>query len=349
MTRVDILYRWDAPSAHDAIARHGELLAEALTSRGVATTTASLSDWNEKAEAATTVLLQYNPYAYARRGVSPRTALAIMRIASRPRVERLALWVHEPWVPARGVVATGISAAQRLQLRAISLSAAVVIAPSCRYQRRVAGLIRRDVVHVPVGSNLPDCRERRSTVRNALAVGPDQIIVAQLGSRHPGWSPAHAQAAAKRIGSAAPGSVLLNLGATAPDVPEAPGIRVIRPGALSDKDLAGMLAASDLFLAPFEDGLSTRRTSVMAALQHGLPVLATTTRSTDQTFLNSGAICGTELTPVEDYGAAAEAIAQDPARRATMASAARELYDREFAWSAIAERVAVLLDRDRGK
>src|SRR5205807_1928318 len=41
-------------------------------------------------------------------------------------------------------------------------------------------------------------------------------------------------------------------------------------GRLSAEDVSGWMQTVDLLLAPFSDGMSSRRTSVMAALEHGV-------------------------------------------------------------------------------
>jgi glycosyltransferase involved in cell wall biosynthesis len=46
-------------------------------------------------------------------------------------------------------------------------------------------------------------------------------------------------------------------------------------GYLPPDEVSAWLQTGDLFLAPFIDGLSTRRTSALAAMAHGLPVLTT--------------------------------------------------------------------------
>src|SRR6185503_18179964 len=50
---------------------------------------------------------------------------------------------------------------------------------------------------------------------------------------------------------------------------------VMAPGQLSDTDLSRHVAACDVMLQPYPDGVTSRRTSVMAALSHGRPVVTT--------------------------------------------------------------------------
>ncbi|MFZ4713412.1 MAG: hypothetical protein ACOYL6_06860 [Bacteriovoracaceae bacterium] len=57
-------------------------------------------------------------------------------------------------------------------------------------------------------------------------------------------------------------------------------------GYLRENEVSRELQGLDLFLAYFVDGLSTRRGSVMAALEHGVPVISTLGLDTDPELLN---------------------------------------------------------------
>jgi glycosyltransferase involved in cell wall biosynthesis len=57
-------------------------------------------------------------------------------------------------------------------------------------------------------------------------------------------------------------------------------------GFVSDEEVSREFSEADVMLAYFVDGLSTRRGSVMAALEHGVSVLSTMGEFTDQEFLN---------------------------------------------------------------
>ena len=85
--------------------------------------------------------------------------------------------------------------------------------------------------------------------------------------------------------------------------------------------------------------VSTRRGSVMAAMQHGLPIIGAYGELTDESLHRSGAL---ELVARGDLKAcshAAAALAQDPARRAALGTVAAALYRREFDWPVIGARL----------
>jgi glycosyltransferase involved in cell wall biosynthesis len=116
---------------------------------------------------------------------------------------------------------------------------------------------------------------------------------------------------------------------------------VIAPGRLSDQELAAKLAASDIFLAPLIDGVTTRRTSVMAALQHGLPVVGTDGPLTDDDLRQaSGALTLIPLGDVGRFAQAVVALAQDRSGRLACSRASLELYETRFSWPVLAKRFA---------
>jgi len=106
--------------------------------------------------------------------------------------------------------------------------------------------------------------------------------------------------------------------------------RVSGAGALDDADVSRHLAACDLLVQPYPDGITTRRTSAMVALRHGRPVVTTTGRLTEPLWQETGAVV---LAPVGDAAALARAAASllaDPTAAAEIARRAAALYDSRF-------------------
>ena len=220
------------------------------------------------------VILQYNPFSFGRWGFAPR--LAIDMICSRrrrPQVRR-AVMVHEAFVPIESFKTLLMGAWQRFQLRALLRAADVVMVTTSSW----IGLLPSGcgAIAIPVGSNLPDRRERREQSRRALGADEDAVVLASFGSDHPSFLLDYVVGAANAV-AAARGSVkLLCLGAgTRPVTGLDARVELYRPGTQSSDELATGLSACDIYLSPFSDGLSTRRTTLMAALEHGLPVVGT--------------------------------------------------------------------------
>ena len=66
--------------------------------------------------------------------------------------------------------------------------------------------------------------------------------------------------------------------------------RILASGTLTPTRVAGHLAACDLLIQPYPDGISSRRTSAMAALALGLPLLTTRGALTEPCWEESGAV-----------------------------------------------------------
>ncbi len=106
-----------------------------------------------------------------------------------------------------------------------------------------------------------------------------------------------------------------------------------------DPRLSLHLAACDLLIQPYPDGVTGRRTSMMAALAHGRATITTSGPFTEPMWAASRAAV---LTPADDMDAfvdSARELIANPAARAALGEAGREFYRRNFA----IERVVDLL------
>jgi len=199
---------------------------------------------------------------------------------------------------------------------------------------RADGLDRLcDIATIPAGSNIP---EPEPSVR---ATPADRIVMfGQPSGMRPSMVGAAARLAerggvrlvwiCRRGGEAAAWMREHGLPQAAIDV--AAGL----DAAAVSRELAG----AAIGFAPILDGVSTRRTTVAAMLQHGLPVVGSDGRTTDPLLRDSGAFA---LVPAADAAAAdaaaaIDALLADSARRARMAGRARALFDAHLSWPRIA-------------
>jgi glycosyltransferase involved in cell wall biosynthesis len=202
----------------------------------------------------------------------------------------------------------------------------------------VAGLARADgldrrstLATIPVGSNIPEPRAPAAT-------GPAARIVmfGQPAGMAPAMTAAAARAAAER------GAELVWICRRQEEAIAWMARHGITPASIrlaAGQDGAAVsreLSAAAVGFAPNDDGVSTRRTTVAALLQHGLPVVGSDGRATDPLLRDSGAFV---LAPAADGAAAAAAIGAllaDAGRRERMGAAARALFDEHLAWPRIA-------------
>jgi glycosyltransferase involved in cell wall biosynthesis len=107
--------------------------------------------------------------------------------------------------------------------------------------------------------------------------------------------------------------------------------RVDASGSMTGVEAAAALRACDLLVQPYPDGVTTRRTSVMAALTTAVPVVTTSGPLTESVWAESSAVA---LAPARDVTALvdiAAGLAADPGARAALGARGRELYDARFA------------------
>jgi glycosyltransferase involved in cell wall biosynthesis len=176
-----------------------------------------------------------------------------------------------------------------------------------------------------------------------LGAADGRLVVATLSSGHESHLVPYVETAVASIATQSPDLLLLTLGAGAREV-RVPGVEVVRSGELPPDQLARLVAASDLFLVPLIDGVSTRRTSAMAALQHGVAVVATDGHLTDS-ILRDGGIALAPVGEPHTFASLAADVASNAAQRAELARGGRALYEASFDWPAIAECFVSTIER----
>jgi glycosyltransferase involved in cell wall biosynthesis len=288
------------------------------------------------------VVVQYNPFMYGRWGFAPWLPLGLWRMRRARSCEQIALMVHEPYVPMVNWRWALMGLWQRSQLVAALWGTQLAFASIQTWSASVGRLPFAPATHhLPVGSNLPDARTARRDERVRLRIGDNALIVAAFSTGVAGRLVSHVVAAVNEIARGGLEVVLLNLGAGAPPLRGsiASEVRVVEPGRLPPDRLARKLATADLFLAPFVDGVSSRRTTVMAALQHGIAVVGTTGPLTDELLISGDFL---ELAPVDDLGAfvrAALRLASNSDERRSLGEAGRKSYEDNFDWPVIAREL----------
>lgn len=106
--------------------------------------------------------------------------------------------------------------------------------------------------------------------------------------------------------------------------------RVHAAGALPPEELSRHLAACDLLLQPYPDGVSARRTSAMAGLAHGLPVVTTKGALTEPLWEESGAVALAHAGDDDALLGEVRKLLASREARARLSAAARTLYRERF-------------------
>ncbi len=101
-------------------------------------------------------------------------------------------------------------------------------------------------------------------------------------------------------------------------------------GPLESEELSCHLAACDLLIQPYPDGVSSRRTSFMAGLSHGKAIVTTAGAFTEPLWAESEAVA---LAPTGDttaFIALVENYSKNPAQRQRAGAEARRFYEDRF-------------------
>ncbi len=104
--------------------------------------------------------------------------------------------------------------------------------------------------------------------------------------------------------------------------------RLLAPGRLDPAAVAAHLAAADLLLQPYADGVCTRRGTTMAGLALGRCVLTNLGKNTEPLWRDS---CAVALAPLTGWLELADQLLAAPDRRRPIADRGRALYHERFA------------------
>lgn len=102
--------------------------------------------------------------------------------------------------------------------------------------------------------------------------------------------------------------------------------------------VAAALRACDILVQPFPDGVTTRRTSMMAALSSGRPVV-TTSGALTETVWAGGAVAMAPAGEPMRFVDEVERLAMDEACRNAVGARGRQLYDERFALAGTIGRI----------
>ncbi len=224
------------------------------------------------------LLIQYVPFLYGRRGISSFPE-AVAREAASHDV-RVTTFVHEPWVPFTRPSWLVLSPLQRRQLRRLIRHSHACVTAVPAWQ----DLLGSDVELVYVGSNLGACDAASSPAAGAQT--SPVVFSPFAGGLNWKWIAAAAEAI-----DATPGLTIL--GADAAAGRQHPSTRPwVRDswewsGFLEPPEILAAVGRARVVFAPFIDGATGRRTSLLASLSTGAKVISASGPLLDPVFRDS--------------------------------------------------------------
>lgn len=287
------------------------------------------------------LILQFNQFSYGRWGLNPYLPLMLYRLRRQAPQMRIAWMAHEDFVPVTSWKNAVMTTWQRGQFWALGQLADLVLLSietwAERYQRWFPG---KEVVHLPVGSNMPHVPVDRAARRRELGWRDEDVVLGVFGTMHASRLPGLIGAAASRVHEVmGPRTALLYVG---PDgdrlsVHLPPELRFVDVGRQPEQIVSEYLQLMDLHLAPFVDGVSTRRGSVMAGLQHGVPTLSTRGPLTGRLWAEAPEAI--RLTEIDHsaFAGAAEMLVRDRGGLRALGAAGGRLYAERFSWPVLTD------------
>lgn len=273
-----------------------------------------LDDLLEPFPAPRRLLVQWVPHGFGYHSMNVWFCLWLAKRARRG--DEIELMVHEPYLEfRRGPVRHALMACVHRLMTIVLLGAARKVwisIPAWERLLRPYALGRTVPMQwLPV----PGCVAERSAASAAAVrlkyVADGQHLIGHFGS----YGGAITSLLFERLPHIMEGTVtpsLLLLGAGSERFREALvercpswSARVHAAGYLSASDLGAHIAACDLFIQPYPDGITSRRTSAMACLSRGRPVVTTSGHLTEPLWAETRAV---EIVEVGDSAAFAASV-----------------------------------------
>jgi glycosyltransferase involved in cell wall biosynthesis len=293
------------------------------------------------------LLLQFNQFSYGRWGLNPFLPRAIQEIRRRCPNLRVAWFAHEDFVPPTSARFMVMRTWQRAQFRALGRASDLVIFTIAPWAERYREWFpQATVTHLAVGSNVPAAGSSYEEARARLGIAPSTLVAGVFGTIGLPKPISYLRRAAASVMEASEDAVVLYVGPHGAMLKAALGdLPMMDAGALPSAEVSTHLAAMDLHLTPFLDGVSTRRGSFMAGLEHGVPSVTTLGVHTDGVLRRAAgsAFAASPQGDARSFAARAAALAADPEARCRMRPAARKLYEEEFTFDRASNRLLTLL------
>ncbi|MEO6391493.1 MAG: hypothetical protein ABIP75_06550 [Pyrinomonadaceae bacterium] len=313
-------------------------IAENWTAGGLRALTQELDHYPEPRR----LLIQYVPNAWGQRGMN----LEFCRwVAARGLAgDQIRLMVHEPFLPYQfslGPARWYMARVQRRMMRTLLAAADKVYLSIPGWEpmlKPYAPKRGKPMEWLPVFSNIPFAFNP-DLVRDLRAelASPLQLVVGSFGT----FGGEIGRMTAEIFGKLLPKrtetvGLLIGRGSKklAAQVLAAGAVPATRLFAFEDvtaEEVSLRLQGCDVMVQPYPDGVSSRRSSTLAGLSHGLPIVTNDGFLTDPIWGEPGGVAAIRDFAADDLIALVTAFLRCEDTRIAFGDSARELYDTHFA------------------
>jgi glycosyltransferase involved in cell wall biosynthesis len=286
------------------------------------------------------LLIQYVPHAFGFKAMN--LPFCLWLYAHTRRNGGAAVIFHEvnlgyqPGDPARYWL---LDAMTKIMARLVARSASRIFVATLAWESRLRRYVARNqpIVWLPVPSNISVIDDpvriagtrRRYVPANGLLVGHF--------STHPPTITAMLRGIVPRILADHPTSTMILIGTNSDKFCESFGSeypelanRVVATRALPAAELSVVISSCDLMVQPYPDGVTSRRTTMMAALDHARAIVTTQASFTEPLWQQSGAVVLVPAGDVDGFASAVSELIVDAGQRYQYGIAAKALYTNRF-------------------
>jgi glycosyltransferase involved in cell wall biosynthesis len=288
------------------------------------------------------ILVQWVPHGFGYKSVNLPFCVWLWDRAVRHR-DTVDLMVHEPFLPfVPGRWRQNAAAmVHRIMMRILLRSAGRVWLSTPAWEPLIRPFDwnrKRRYEWLPLPSTVPSANDPAASRQLKDRYNAGGVLLGHFGTFGPSITPMLGAIIPPLLrGSKGTAMVLIGPGSGAfrdrllRDFPDlAPTLFAVGQIDARDPRLSLHLSACDLLIQPYPDGVTGRRTSMMAALSHGRPTITTSGPFTEPMWKESRAVV---LTPADDMDAlvkSARQFIENPAARASLGEAGQAFYRRNF-------------------
>jgi len=291
-------------------------------------------------EAPRRLLVQWVPHGYGYNAMNLHFCLWLRRRARQGDI--VELMVHEPFLDFRGGSwkQKGVAAVHRLMTMVLLKTARRVwmSIPAWEARWRPYALGRSLRFNwLPVPSNIPVVDDARSVQeRRARYVSATGHLIGHFGTCDRNIARLLLDSVPTLLQNGSPQKMLLvGRGSEAMRAElvrrnSELADRVYATGSLTNAEVSLHVRACDVMFQPYIDGVSSRRTSVMVGLAHGVPIVTTKGELTESLWAESEAVSLAAVADVTAMVNETRLLLADETKRIRLSSTARSLYQDRF-------------------
>ena len=285
------------------------------------------------------LLVQWVPHGF---GYHSMNVWFCLWLAKRAWIgDHVELMVHEPYLEFRGPLRHKVMACVHRRMTMVLLAASRRVwmsIPAWEERLRPYALGRQVPMDwLPVPGCVAAADKNAARALHRKYAGDEQCLIGHFGSYGDAVS-GLLEERASQILARDRRAVLLLIGAGSDrfrrslvDHHSELASRVHATAYVDPAALGNHIAACDLFVQPYPDGISSRRTSAMACLSHGKAVVTTRGHLTEPLWHRHDAVALVDVSDVDGFVGAAQRLIDDEHARRRLGTHALRLYGDTFA------------------